>query len=56
MSDYFWIFLSVAVFMGTLLPIVTIVTKHKHTMKQLEIEALKLKKANSQYEVEETAK
>lgn len=50
MSDSFWIFLSVAVFMGTLLPIVAIVTKHKHTMKQLEIEALKINKAKSQNE------
>ncbi len=48
MSDYFWIFLSVAVIMGMLLPIIAIVTKHQYTMKQLEIEALKIKKDNPQ--------
>ena len=48
MSDYFWIFLSVAVFMGMIPAIIAIITKHQQTMKQLEIEALKLKKANSQ--------
>jgi len=56
MSDYFWIFLSVTVFMGILLPIVAIVAKHKHTMKQLEIEALKINKSNSQTDVEKTVK
>lgn len=47
MSDYFWIFLSVAVFMGILLPVVAIVTKHQQKMKELEIEAMKLNKENS---------
>ncbi|HMN25150.1 MAG TPA: hypothetical protein PKE38_11645 [Ignavibacteriaceae bacterium] len=47
MSDYFWIFLSVAVVMGVLLVIVAILTKHKQTMKQLEIEASRIQKANS---------
>ncbi len=56
MSDYFWLFVSVAVFMGILLPIIAIVTKHKQTMKQLEIEALKTQKANSQSKDEGAAK
>jgi hypothetical protein len=50
MSDYFWIFLTVAAFMGLLLPIVAILTKHKQTMKELEIESLKIQNANSQSE------
>ncbi|MBI9070783.1 MAG: hypothetical protein JEY94_04255 [Melioribacteraceae bacterium] len=56
MSDYFWIFLSIAVFMGILLPVVAILTKHKHTMKLLEIEALKVKKENLKSEDGETVK
>ena len=48
MSDSFWIFLSVASVMGVLLPIVAILTKHKSKMKELEIEALRLREANSQ--------
>ena len=51
MTDYFWIFLSIAVIMGISLVIVAIVTKHKQTMKELEIEAFKIKKANLQSEV-----
>ena len=54
MSDYFWIFLSIAVFMGMLLPAIAIVTKHKLTMKQLEIEALKVKRAYPQPDDENT--
>lgn len=50
MSDYFWMFLTVAAFMGLLLPIVAIFTKHKQTMKELEIESLKIQKDNSQVE------
>ena len=50
MSDYFWIFLAVASFMGILLPIVAILTKHRQTMKELEIESLKLRKHNMQSE------
>ena len=42
MEASFWIFLSVAVFMGTLLPIVAIITKHRSTMRTLEVEALKI--------------
>ena len=56
MPDSFWIFLIVAVFMGILLPIIVIVTKHQQTMKQLEIEALKIKKADSQSEDVEVIK
>jgi hypothetical protein len=56
MSDSFWIFLSVVVFMGMLLPIIAIVTKHKHTMKRVEIEAMKIPKANLQPDVVEAAK
>jgi hypothetical protein len=47
MSDYFWIFLSIAVIMGVSLVIAAIVTKHKQTMKELEIESFKLKKDNT---------
>lgn len=47
MSDYFWIFLSIAVIMGISLVIVAIVTKHKQTMRELEIESFKLKKDNT---------
>ena len=46
MPDFFWIFLSVAVFMGVLLPIIVIVTKHKEKMKQMEIEAFKMSKTD----------
>lgn len=46
MNDMFWIFLSVAVFMGVLLLIVLIATQHSSTMKKLEIEALRIKQAN----------
>ena len=55
MASSFWIFLSVAVFMGILLPIIAIITKHKSKMKELEIEALKIKKANLQSEDKSTA-
>lgn len=47
MSDYFWIFLSIAVIMGISLVIVAIVTKHKQTMKELEIASSKVKKENT---------
>ncbi len=56
MPETFWIFLSVAVFMGILLPIFAIVIKHKQKMKELEIEALKLKNAKWTPEEKNTAK
>jgi beta-lactam-binding protein with PASTA domain len=56
MSDYFWIFLSIAVIMGVSLVIVAIVTKHKQTMKELEIQSMKLQKANSEAGNKEAAK
>jgi hypothetical protein len=48
MSDWFWIFLSVVTFMGLLLPIVAINSKHKEKMKELELEELKLRRPNPQ--------
>ena len=56
MPETFWIFVSIAVFMGTLLPIVAISIKHKEKMKELEIEALKIKNAKFQSEYENSAK
>lgn len=56
MSDYFWIFVSIAVFMGMLVPAIAIILKHKHAMKLLEIEALKIHKANMQTDKKDTAK
>ncbi|ACV78979.1 hypothetical protein [Nakamurella multipartita] len=47
MNDMFWIFLSVAVFMGVLLLIVLIATQHRSTMRKLEIEALKIEQATA---------
>ena len=54
MPESFWIFLSVAVFMGMLLPIIVIVTKHKREMKELEIESLRIRKGD--YQAEGTSK
>ncbi len=56
MPESFWIFVSIAVFMGILLPIVVLVIKHKEKMKELEIEALKIKNAKFQNEYENSAK
>ena len=45
-----WLFLSVTVFMTMAFVIVVVVMKHLRTMKELEIEALKIRKANLQAE------
>ena len=48
MDPSFWLFLSVAVFMGMLPAIIAIIAKHRISMKQLEVEALRIKHANLQ--------
>lgn len=55
MSDSFWIFCTVAVFMGMLPAIIGIVAKHKMSMKQLELEGLKIRHAHLPAEHEDAA-
>jgi len=52
MSANLWVFLSIAVILLVLFMSIVVITAHKKAMKELELETLKVKKANLQEEVE----